>query len=183
MTCILACIKNKKVHMMGDKQGSNGFIYSNYSKISKVFKNKEFLIGYTTSFRMGQLLQYNWEPPVKSSDDSEEVYLFNKVVTSILNCFKANDFGYKDKANWEGGNFLIGWRGRLFEMQPEMSLLEHTDFTSVGSGEYHAVAAMNTLRITRTYDTDPKKFLETALLVASRCVHGVSIEYNYISEV
>lgn len=180
MTCILAKIHDGKVHMIGDKMGSNGFNHQVYGKISKVFKNGDFVIGYTTSFRMGQLLQYYWTPPTKSADDTDDVYIFNRVATSIMKCFKDNDFGHKDGLKWEGGNFILGWNGRLFEVQGEMSLLEYEEFTSVGCGEYHAVAAMETLKQTKQFEKNPEKFLATALSVAANCVVGVSHEYDYV---
>ena len=63
MTCIVGCIHNGKVFLAGDQLGSNGYYKENHEKLTKVFKVGEFLIGYTTSFRMGQILQYSWTPP------------------------------------------------------------------------------------------------------------------------
>jgi hypothetical protein len=168
--------------MLGDKMGSDGFTHGVYTKTNKVFQVGEFLIGYTTSFRMGQLLQYYWTPPTKSSDITDDAYLYKVLVNSIKDLFKENDWGIKEKSEFQGGNFLFGWRGRLFEMQDNLSILELEKFGSVGCGEYHALAAMKTMELTGSYDRNPEKFLSTALTVAHSCVSGVSLEYDYLTE-
>ena len=183
MTCILATIHNNKVHMIGDMCGSNGFTHKNYTKNVKVFTNKDFLVGYTTCYRMGQILQYSWEPPVKSLDYSDDVYIYKHIVNSLKAVFEANGFGCKNGISFSGGNFLLGWKGRIFEMQDNISILEHEQFASVGCGEYFAEASMATQTELDINLDDPEKFLSTALRVTSGLVTGVSSEYNYIEEV
>lgn len=182
MTCIIAKIHENKVHMVGDKEGSNGFITTTFTKTPKVFKVDDFLLGYTTSFRMGQILQYSWEPPKKSLDDSDDYYIYKHIVDSIKKCFVDNDFGHKPEDEFQAGNFLIGWKGRLFEMQNNLSLMEHDEFASVGCGCYHAVAAMKTMKMSGCKQDDPEGLLSLALFVAADSVTGVSHEYDYIKE-
>lgn len=183
MTCIIAKVHYGKVHMIGDCMGSDGFIKNIYTKTSKVFNVGDFIIGYTSSFRMGQILQYSWIPPVRViGDEDDDRYLFKSVIDSIKQCFENNGFGSKDSDTFKAGNFLIGWHGRLFEMQANMSLMEVEDFASVGSGCYHAIAAMKTMQHLDVFQDDPLKFLETALTVASSSVEGVSEEYTYVYE-
>lgn len=57
MTCIIGLIKNKKVYIGGDSAGVDGLNIT-IRKDSKVFKINKFIIGYTSSFRMGQLLRF-----------------------------------------------------------------------------------------------------------------------------
>lgn len=181
MTCILAKIQDGKVHMLGDKMGSNGHTKSVYPLINKVFKVDDFVIGYTSSFRMGQILQYSWNPPSKMEKDSDDTYLFKHVITSIKIAFDNNCYGKKDKVEFEGGTFLLGWHGRLFEMQNNLSLLEYDKTAAVGCGQYFAQASMNTLTALGAFQDDPEKFLSCALTIAAEGVEGVSKEYNYIS--
>ena len=57
MTCIVGLEHDGKVYMGGDSAAVGGMdVYP--SRIPKVFQAGRYLIGYTTSFRMGQLLQY-----------------------------------------------------------------------------------------------------------------------------
>jgi hypothetical protein len=55
MTCIVGIVENGKVYMGGDAAGVNGYSVR-VRKDPKLFKVGEFLFGYTSSFRMGQLL-------------------------------------------------------------------------------------------------------------------------------
>lgn len=181
MTCIIAKVHEGKVHMIGDREGSNGFIKHQYDLTPKVFKNGEFIIGYTTSFRMGQILQYSWTPPTKSLDDSDDKYIYKVVVDSIKKCFDDNSYGHKPKDEFIGGNFLLGWKGRLFEVQENLSVMEFAGFASVGCGCYHALASMKTLEVIG-YKLEVEEQLATALLVAADSVSGVSKEYTYICE-
>lgn len=183
MTCIVAKIHEGKVHMVGDQMGSNGFTHSVFNKASKVFKVGDFLIGYTTSFRMGQILQYSWTPPVRLvTDTNDDLYLYKTVVDSIKKCFDDNSYGQKKNVEFDGGTFIIGWKGRIFEMQDNLSLLEYDKFSSVGCGTYHATAAMKTMDMFNILCNNPEQFLVTAIKVAADSVGGVSHTYNYIFE-
>lgn len=168
--------------MAADILGSDGFTKKEYPLIKKLFKNGDFIIGGTTSFRMLQLLQYSWAPPKKSLDDSDAKYIFKVVTDSLIKLFKDNDFGRKHNIDYEAGNFLIGWKGRLFEMQPDTSLLEHQGFAAVGCGVHHATAAMKTMDILNNLQDNPEAYLSTAIRVAHEHTTGVSLTYDYLTE-
>lgn len=183
MTCIIAKVQDGRVHMIGDCMGSNGFVKNIYTKTPKVFSVGDFIIGYTTSFRMGQILQYSWTPPVRLvNDQDDDKYLYKSVVDSVKKCFEDNGFGHKSSEEFEAGVFLIGWQGRLFEMQSNMSLMEVEDFASVGCGSYHAVAAMKTMKHLNQLNEKPLEFLEVALEITANSVEGVSTNYTYVYE-
>ena len=57
MTCVVGLIEDNTIYLGADSLGSNGHSKSEY-RFPKVFQNGDFLIGYTSSFRMGQMLQY-----------------------------------------------------------------------------------------------------------------------------
>ena len=62
MTAIVAIRQDNTVYMGGDSAGVAGLKIT-IRKDPKVFINGNFLMGFTTSFRMGQLLQYSFKPP------------------------------------------------------------------------------------------------------------------------
>ena len=65
MTCIVALSVGNKVFLGGDSAASDeksGLILQTTDP--KVFKVGQFGIGFVDSFRMGQILQYNWTPPI-----------------------------------------------------------------------------------------------------------------------
>ena len=65
MTCIVALKDGNKVYLGGDGAASEektGLILQRIDP--KVFRVGQFGIGFVDSFRMGQILQYSWTPPV-----------------------------------------------------------------------------------------------------------------------
>lgn len=181
MTAIVAKIHEGYVWMGADHLGSDGFVKTEFIENSKVFKNGDFLIGYTTSFRMGQILQYSWKPPYRVEGISDDQYFYKAVLDSIRNCFKDNDYGDKVGVDWQSGNFLVGWKGRLFEVE-NAHALEHKQIAAVGSGCYHAIGAMKALLKVKKYEDDPQAFLECALEVATGSVVSVGKQYSFIHE-
>jgi len=182
MTCIVAKVQDGRVWMAGDQEGSDSFRYKEYPNNPKVFWNEDFMIGYTSSYRMAQILQYSWEPPSRIEGVSDDKYLYKSVIDSIKKCFEDNGFGHKDGTEFSSGNFLLGWKGRLFEFEGNLQILEHLDFASVGCGCYHAYAAMKAMYKFEVYKDSPQDFLAEALDIASDCVSGVGKTYTVIYE-
>lgn len=179
MTCIVALVDHGSVHMAGDLMGSNGFTGRVYEK-SKVFINDGFIFGYTTSFRMGQLLEYSWNAPPRTERTDDDEYLYRDVVNSFMKLFKDNHYGHKKEHEMETGEFLFGWKGRLFLHQENHSILEIDNFTSIGSGSYHAEAALATLVEYTDWKMDHEFLLSSAISVASGFVTSVSSKYSYL---
>ncbi|CAM0111736.1 peptidase HslV family [Vibrio phage 166E36-1] len=178
MTCIVAVAKDEHVWMAGDLMGSNGFTKKVYSD-TKVFVNGDFIIGYCGSFRMGQILQYNWEQPPRIEGLTDRQYLQTDVIESMRNCLAQFGVGEFKEGEHQGGNFLIGYRGGIYEMQNNFSILKNDDFAAIGSGTYHAEAALKVL--TEVPDFDPAYVLQKAIEVAGEFTTSVSKECTIVS--
>lgn len=178
MTCISAVVKNGHVYMAGDLMGSNGFTKKVYPD-TKVFKNGDFLIGYTSSFRMGQILQYNWSQPPRLEGVTDREYLQIDVIESMRECFNNYGFGEFKDGEHQGGTFLIGYKGELYEMQSNFSILKNESFAAVGSGQYHAEAAL--LLLTQDPDFDPKDVLTASIYAASYFTTSVSEDCTIVT--
>lgn len=175
MTCIVVKVEDGVVHMAGDKLGSNG-----YTKVlsdrPKVFINGDFIFGYTTSFRMGQLLEFSWCPPEQLNSQTDENYIYKTVVESIKSLFKNDGFG-SDK---EGGTFLFGYKGKAYKMQSDFAIFEIEDYDACGCGEDEAEASLYTMSKLNT-SLSIKEQLELAIEAASFRKCGVSKEFNYLT--
>lgn len=147
MTCILAFIDNDGVgHMAGD---SSGFDPTYHSKLelttAKIFKKSEFIIGYTTSFRMGQIIQHSFDPPclqnVGNTDQEMMKYMVVDFVSKLRSCYESNNY-INDSKIPKSGNILVIVRGRLYEISSDWSVFNTpSNINAVGSGAFQAIAA------------------------------------------
>lgn len=147
MTCIVGMIdkKTKKVIIGGDSAGVAGstiFI----RKDEKVFKNGDFVIGCTTSFRMIQLLRYSFKPPEINGKDLYE-YMCTDFIDSVRECFKNG--GYLQKftdGDEKGGDFLVGYKDRLFKVENDFQVAETLNgIDCCGCGMDFALGALHAL--------------------------------------
>ena len=109
----------------------------------KVSRVGDFAIGYTTSFRMGQLLHH--AITLKKPHPEEDVYehLIRIVIPDLIAAFKAANYGPTKDGEMSGGEFILGYQNRLFVVQSDFSVLEYSqDFIAVGSGAHIALGAL-----------------------------------------
>src|SRR4051812_3616610 len=116
MTCIVGLVASGKVHIGADSAGVSGWSLS-IRRDRKVFKNGPFLIGFTTSFRMGQLLQYSFQPPVRHPDREVMKFMAVDFVDAVRICLKNGGFAIRENEAEKAGQFLVGYEGRLFSIQ------------------------------------------------------------------
>lgn len=178
MTCICGMVRDGHVYMAGDMMGSNGFTGRVYPD-SKVFVNGNFIVGYTSSFRMGQILEWNWEEPLRQEGISDRQYMQQNVVESLRETFAVYGYGVKEGLEDVGGNFLIGYKGNLYEMQDNFSLLCINDFSAIGSGQYHAEAIL--LNNFNNLERHPFNIMQDAIVTAAYFTQSVSEECTMYS--
>ena len=137
----------------------------------KVFRRGEFVIGYTTSFRMGQLLEYGMLPEKQTGDQSNMAYMSTAFVDAVRKTLKDGGFTTINNSNEQGGQFLVGYRGHLYIVQSGFSVTEYlTPYSAVGCGESYALGAMAII----DRDLPPKKQIKRALKTAAYFSNGVT---------
>lgn len=151
MTCIAAVVQNDELWMGGDSAGVGG-LYLELRRDPKVFQVGPFLIGYTSSFRMGQILRFGEEghklsdAPLLYGTEKTDAYevLVTKLVPWIRERFKAAGYARKEHDVESGGCFLVGFRGRLFTVQSDYQVGEPLDsFAAIGCGADLALGALH----------------------------------------
>lgn len=176
MTCIVGIAQGGRVYIGGDSAGVGGWSMAVRSD-QKVFANSGFLFGFTSSFRMGQLLQYAFTPPAMREDADLFAYMVTDFVDSVRECFKQGGFAEKDKEAESGGFFLVGTRGRLFQIQCDYQVGERAcGWDAVGCGEDLALGALYA-----TQSRTPTKRIETALNAAAEYSAGVRGPFHILS--
>lgn len=126
MTAIAGFASDGKVWIGGDSAGVGGLTLTVRAD-EKVFENRGFLFGFTTSFRMGQLLRYSFTPPAKKEGQDLMAYMVMDFVDAIRTTLKTGGFAtVKDGAD-HGGTFLVGHAGRLFYIDSDFQVGETLD--------------------------------------------------------
>lgn len=154
MTCIVAIAGSPAV-LAADSLGSTSYSKQEYQNkkvitLTCARQNEDFSstpvkigIGYTSSFRMGDLLTYCFKPPTIDINQDTLDYLVCSFIPSIITCFDTHHYSRnKDGSKW-GGVFLVAVEHRIFIVQDDFSVLEPTcGFASVGSGSEIALGAL-----------------------------------------
>lgn len=182
MTCIVGMIDrpNNCVYIGGDSAEScGGNIYIRSDK--KVFKRGPFVIGCTTSFRMIQLLQYSLVVPDMIPGIDIHQYLSTSFIDSVRQLFTTHGFLSKDMDGTDmGGAFLIGYKDRLFKVQPDFQVSEYVDgYATCGSGDDLALGCL--YGIATCGDCAVEGLVITALECATKFNKGVSAPYTILN--
>jgi ATP-dependent protease HslVU (ClpYQ) peptidase subunit len=171
MTCIVGLVENDIVYMGGDSAATtSGVVLKMVAQ--KVFRNKDFLMGFTGVVRGAQLLRYSFTPPDHPDSMDVETYLATLFINTLRTTFR--DGGNASKSNeyeYASGAFLIGYRGRLFSIGSDYSFVEAADgYHCIGSGGEVALGAMHA---THMMSLKPYKRIELALQAAEAFCDGV----------
>jgi ATP-dependent protease HslVU (ClpYQ) peptidase subunit len=187
MTCIVALVHENKVLFGGDASASDdksGLIFQRHDP--KVFKVGQFGIGFVDSFRMGQILQYNWTPPIykpTAGYKNLDKFMRTKFVESVKEAFQEHGYGKFGSSapedGDEGGVFIITVQGsgRIFVMDTDYHIGEaDVPYMAEGSGGMIALGALYATKNQK----NPRLRLKAALEAASEFNMSVSAPYTYI---
>ncbi len=148
MTCIVGYIDNKfgKVYIGGDSAGVTGNDIVARKDV-KVFKNGQFIIGCTTSFRMIQILRFKFKPPKLLATRDVYEYMCTDFIDAVRTSFSDSGFMQTAKhGDEQGGQFLVAYKDRLFEIGVDFQVGEHADgYTSLGHGSKYALGAIHSV--------------------------------------
>ncbi len=122
MTCIVGIASRGIVYMGADSAGSDGWA-EQVVATPKLFQLGPFLIGYTTSFRMGQLLQHWIKVPGWTPGQDPVDFMVRVFVEEARRVFRERGFAKIEDNREEGGEFLVGFEGRLFNVGPGFQVL------------------------------------------------------------
>jgi len=162
MTCIVGYIdeKNRKMYMGGDSFGVDSEDHYRSFVSDKVFVKENMLFGFTSSYRMGQLIQYKLViPEQKEITDSE--YIATVFTDSVIKCFKDNKYLANKEGVITGGSFLIAYKGVLYALQDDFSMvIVKNGYGSVGCGR---MVALGALEIASKLDIPVEKKIKKAI--------------------
>ena len=182
MTCIVAYTDGDVVWMGGDSAGTKCESV-HIMKHPKVFKKDQFLIGCCGDIRIGQLLQYKL--CVQDQPDHYETleYMSTMFVDAVMQLFKDNLYSENEDGKEWGGDFLVGYDGRIFNVEANFSVFETSEcYHAIGSGDREALAALHTIDAILPKLPISSK-IEIALQASAKFNSSVSSPFTIISSI
>lgn len=188
MTCIAAIQTEDAIYMCADSAGVDGLSIATRND-KKVFIRKdvagtEFGFGFTSSFRMGQLLQYSFQIPTLATDVDLQEYMSTKFISAVRTCLKEGGYVQVTNNRESAGTFLVGVRNRIFAIHGDFQVAEAAmPFNACGCG---ASLALGSLYSTHNmnlmgHKLEPEFRLRLALHAAQEYSAGVRSPFHYIT--
>lgn len=178
MTCIVAFAAEGRVWMGGDSAGVAGYSLTQRSD-QKVFLNGGYLFGFTSSFRMGQLLRYRFTPPRRHPDDDLLKFMSTEFVDAVRDTLKTYGFGKTVNGEETGGTFMVACEGQIFKVEGDYQVGKSIHaFDACGCGEDIALGVMLALDET---EVPPDLIVQRALQAAETFSAGVRGPFTIVS--
>ena len=137
------------------------------------------VFGFTTSFRMGQLIQFKLDVPKHDPSKTDFEYMVTDFIDAVKECFKDNEYAEVENSVVKGGAFMVGYNGTIYMIYSDFQVQMHAEpYDACGCGESYALGAMHALSGTKM---SAKKRITAALDAASQFSTGVRGPYNFAS--
>jgi len=180
MTCIVGVVYGQHVWIGGDSAGADVY-HTIYTRTDpKVFRKGEMAFGFTTSFRMGQLIRYKMDVPLDPLHNAKldvHKYLAVDFMDALRKCLKDGGFAEKDKEAETGGTFMLGLRGQLYTVESDYQFAQvEQPYAAVGSGAAIARGALYA-----TADLMPEDRIRIALEAAAEHNYTVRPPFRLVS--
>lgn len=152
MTCIVGVVdrEQRKMWIGGDSAGVDGGFGLNRVAQPKVFRKGPMLMGYTSSFRMGQLLQYKlelpkWDVTVDHEPNDAYEWMVTKFIEAARRCLKNGGYANVKENVDRGGTFICLLDCKVFVVHSDFQAMQVVeDYAAVGSGEDLALGSLHT---------------------------------------
>lgn len=164
MTCIVGIEANGNVIIGGDSAASTPLSMINAGR-SKVFRKGPFLIGYSGSFRVGQVVEHLMSVPPHPAEAEDIDYMVGGFIEHMRYALKqCGVIDINNAVETSKGTMLIGYNGTLYEMDGDFQVLPR-EHAAIGSGW---LPALGVLHYTSRFalDQSPEWQVEKALQAA-----------------
>lgn len=145
MTTIVARQYKNKVVIGTDSQVTSARKYLD-PRMAKVTERGQFLIAGAGESAACDIIQHIWTPPTPTPIEKKDLYHFiiSKVVPSMKNCFKDNDYKWEgEKGDEAKFSFLLAINGEVFDIADDFAIsVDATGIYGIGSGSSLAIGAI-----------------------------------------
>lgn len=175
MTCIAGLVDGDRVYIGADSAGISEWDLTIRAD-DKVFRNGDFLMGFTTSFRMGQLLRYAFHPPRQDPDVDVFAYLVTTFIDGVRECLKTGGYAVEQNKQESCGQFLVGYRGGLYTIESDYQVGQASDNQmAIGCGAAYALGVLFS-----TQGDPPGQRILRALMAAEHYSAGVRAPFKIL---
>lgn len=180
MTCIVGLIDKvqNKIIIGGDSVGI-GYYDATPRKDAKVFERGALLFGFTSSFRMGDIIRYNLAMPKVDKEMDAREWLVTDFIPKLREAYRTHGYlTLKDNVE-KGGVFLCAFAGRLFRIDDDFQVGESLrDYEAVGCGEGYALGSL----YSTDQNTNAMERVEIALKASVEHSSGVRPPFVILSQ-
>ena len=112
----------------------------------KIVEVGKYLIAGAGETRPGDILYYNWKPPLYRGEDPVQ-FMGRKIIPSINQAFTDNNYDY-NKVDKDGGfDYLIAFNGNIFRIACDLSFFQSNHgIYGIGSGGQFALGYLYSIR-------------------------------------
>lgn len=175
MTAVVAINEGGVVYVGADSAGINTeTLHLVVRRDDKVFINDKYIVGFSGSYRAGQLLHYSFNPPEKPNGMTDIEFMSTVFVDDVRECFKAGGFLVNQAGRESGGKFIVGFNGQIYVVDSDFQVgVPVDDFASVGCGADLCLGSLCS-----TKGRPAKERIHLALEAAERYSAGVRRPFN-----
>jgi hypothetical protein len=179
MTCIVGIADGMgRVWMGGDRAAVADGHYVTRVAAPKVFQRGQYLIGYTSSFRMGQLIEHVVDLPTPPASNIDR-FMVTDFIEKVRSCMKAGGYAKVDSNRETAGCFLVGVAGLLFRADDDFNITRPLcGYDAIGSG---VSVARGSLHSTAELITNHEMRVRLALRAAATHAAGVYDPFDVVS--
>lgn len=177
MTCIVAIAGKDGAIILGADSSAVDETVQTAHIDPKIFIKGEFGIGYCHSFRMGQIIEFWFEPPpIPKNEINLMRYMVQDFIPELKSILADNDYpNHEDeKIEW---SLIVGVRGNIFTVESDWHVgYDDIPYASIGAGSSYALGALYSTAI----GDDAKSVARVALRAAEKFCPYVLGPFNYI---
>jgi len=182
MTCVVAVIHENNVWL-----GADSAAFADHDIVTrsdeKVFQNEDFIIGFSGSYRIGQLMRYAFSPPEKSTKITEMSFMVNEFVDAVRDlCKDKGVLGKENDVEVMEANLLVGYAGKIYCIEQDFQvsvLAEH--YAAIGTGSQVALGAFHALKDRK--EIPPTERITKALQAAAEYSVGVRAPFVVMGQI
>lgn len=188
MTAIVAIHdrEENEIWMGADSLGTGGNIHVKRTdpKIFRLGPNEEFLISFTSSFRMGDILKYSFTPP-RLPEDPEQLtrYMNTDFIDAVRSIFSSKGYMRKSSEEERGGAFLVAVKYKdircLYHIETDFQVGIDADGYSADGAGYQV--CLGSLHSTEKFNIPTEERIKLALEAASEYCTSVGPPLNIMS--